>query len=220
MYASLIETSNEIISLISVFNIWLIIFIFILYVTNELGIFVPYLAETVWLLIGYQSFIGSLSIFEVILIWIVAMSGRAAGMFLFYMLIRLNVPWINKLYHKHFNSDLPEKIKTSNILPLRILKRINIHTPYHVAFGRLIGLKIPFSIALGLRKLLKVNICALVLSSIIHDSVYIIIGLAGSSFKLSAPLTILYSISALLVVYGISLIIRCTLKIKVSKITS
>ena len=206
------QITNQIVSFTGIFNIWLILSVFLLFVFNEFGLFIPYLVETVWLMIGYHTFGGSISAFHVILLWIIAILGRTTGVIIFYRLIRLSSPWITMLYHRHFNTDLTSKIKNNNILRLRILKRINIFSPYTVAFGRLIGLKIPFSITLSLHKRIKNMILALILSSIIHDSIYICLGVVGSTIKLPSILIILYSLLALAIIYGVSFIIRFLLR--------
>jgi hypothetical protein len=208
MFVFLSQITNWIIAFTGTFGIWLIICIFLLFAINEFGVFIPCLIETVWLMIGYHAVNGSLSVFQVILVWIIAMLGRLIGVLLFISLIRLSSPWIKKLYRRHFNADLSEKIKTRNFLPLKIFRRIDIVSPYVIAFGRLIGLKIPFSITLSLQRRVKNLILALVLASVIHDSIYIVAGVIGNTIKLPSSLAIVYSILALAIIYGLSFLVR------------
>jgi len=201
--------TQSIIAFTGTFNIWLIGSIILLFFVNEFGIFVPYLMETVWLLIGYQMFAGSLSVVQVILLWIIAVSGRAIGIALFYRLIGLGSPWITKFYQRYFKIDVSQKLKDGNSVFIKVLRRVNIFSPYTAAFGRLVGLKLPFTLTLSLKKRLRVMILALIISSIIYDTIYILAGFIGGNIKLSPVMVILYSIVVLAVIYALSFSLRC-----------
>jgi len=200
--------AEEIISFTGTFSIWLIVAVILIFFVNEFGIFIPYLMETIWLLIGYQMFTGSISVPQVIFLWIIALLGRAIGAMLFYRLIRLSSPWITKLYRKYFKIDISQKIKGGNSPVLRILRRINLFSPYTAAFGRLVGLKIPFTLTLSLKKRLSVIFLALLISSTIFDALYIMLGFIGGNIKLSPIAVVLYSIAALTFIYALSFSIR------------
>jgi membrane-associated protein len=207
------DICQEIITLSETFNIWLIIVLFILPAISEFGLSIPYLMETIWIIIGYQFYTGYILIFQLLILLIVVVSGRITGAFTLFHLAKLGSPRIIKLYHKLFKPLMTENTTSPNFLR-RVLQKINISSPFSVAFGRLIWFKIPLTLTLGIRSQLKLLLLAVLLSSLIWDATYIIVGVVGGNARLQPPWLVVYSLSALTVVYGLFFITQRLLRLK------
>jgi membrane-associated protein len=207
------DIGQEIVELAGTFNIWLIIALFILPAISEFGLSIPYLMETIWIIIGYQFFTGSILIFQLLILWSAVVSGRMIGAIILFHLAKLGSPRVMKLYHKLFKTVLTENTTIPNFLG-RLLQKINISSPFSVTFGRLIWFKIPLTLTLGIRSQLKSLLLAVLLSSLIWDATYIIVGVVGGNARLQPPWLVLYSLSALTVVYGLFFISQRLLRLK------
>jgi membrane-associated protein len=216
---SLEGISREILSFTGTFNIWLVLAIFLMLSIGEFGTSIPYVMETIWILAGYHTTIGTLSIFHLILLWLVAVAGRTVGTLALYHVAGLGRGPIMKLYHRIFSSALSQSTtKSDNIsLPVRFLRRINLLSPYSVAFGRLIWLRVPLTLILSMRRQLGILLQAVLLSSFVWDATYILIGVIGGNIKVNPTDIILYSLAGLTVIYGVAFVIRRLLRLRPSK---
>jgi membrane-associated protein len=207
------QITQDVLSIAGTFNVWLIISLFFLCFINEFGLSIPYLMESVWILVGYNTLSGIIPVYQLFIIWITAVTGRMVGATCLYKLLGLGSTWIMKIYHKFFGSFLKEPKANDNSLPQRIMRRINLFSPFSVALGRLMWLKIPLTLLLSMRKQLKTLLTAISLSSAIWDGTYIIVGVIGGNTRLSPAWFILYSIGALTVIYGLIFLIRRIFKL-------
>jgi membrane protein DedA with SNARE-associated domain len=201
------DISREIVNFAGTFNVWLVISIFLLLTVNEFGFAIPYLMETVWILAGYHARNEMLPAYQVVLLMAVAMGGRVLGSFLLYSIIGLGSNWLMRLYRRIFGDTLSANAEAKS-LPARVMKRLNLFSPFMVAGGRLIWLKVPLTITLGVRRDLKVLEPAVMISSLIWDGTYILVGVLLGNLHTEPPYLILYSLTVLSVIYGATFLVR------------
>jgi membrane-associated protein len=204
------DITREILAFAGTFNIWLVLTIFLLLSIGEFGISIPYVMETIWILAGYHTVIGTLSIPDLIVLWLVAVAGRTVGAVALYHVAGLGRGAIMRLYHRFFGAVLSRSTPESDNVspPVRFFRRINLLSPYSVAFGRLIWLRVPLTLILSMRRQLGILMWAVLISSAIWDATYILIGVVGGNVQVKPTDIILYSLGGLTVIYGFSYLIR------------
>lgn len=176
--------------------------LFLLCLVGEFGLTVPYLLETVWLIAGYQMGIKALSGFEVALLLLTVQVGRQSGAMALYYITRLGSTPLSRLYLKYGQTNLAEKISAYQNGPWRMLKKFDLLSPFSVAMGRLLWLRLPLTLALGLKKKMAILTAGVLLSGLAWDGVYIIIGMvAGTTIALQPAQMILYSLAGLTAMY-------------------
>ncbi|MDP2931936.1 MAG: hypothetical protein Q8O05_05500, partial [Chloroflexota bacterium] len=121
--------------------------LFIVCAVGEIGFGIPYILESVWLLIGYQFGAHVLSLSDLLVLWVAAQSGRQVGSIVLYHAARLGTTPLVRLYRRGGLRFLPK-------LPVnaKMLDRVKMSSPFSVAFGRLVGLRIPLSLTLAVRR--------------------------------------------------------------------
>jgi hypothetical protein len=196
------EISRQIVTFAGTFNLWLVVSIFLVLAANEFGFVIPYLMETVWILAGYHVRSGALPVYQLVLLMAVAMSGRVLGSLALYSVVGLGSERLMRVYRRIFGDALETGKGEAKSLPARTMKKLNLFSPFMVAGGRLIWLKIPLTITLGVRRDLKVLVPAVMLSSLIWDCTYVALGLILGNIKTEPPLLVLYSLAVLTVIYG------------------
>lgn len=176
--------------------------LFLLCLVGEFGLTVPYLLETVWLIAGYQMGIKALSSFEVALLLLTVQVGRQSGATALYYITRLGSTPLSQLYHKYGQTNLAEKVAAYQNGPWRLLRKFDLLSPFSVAMGRLLWLRLPLTLALGLKKKIATLTAGVLLSGLAWDGVYIIIGMvAGTTIALQPAQMILYSLVGLTAMY-------------------
>jgi len=211
--------AQQILSFAGTFNIALVVALFILLTLGEFGLSIPYVLETVWILSGFHLMTGEIAFYQLILLWMTVAGGRMCGAFIFYRLVHLGSPWIMKIYRKIFGQFIAaaeEKAQGSS-LPARLWRRINLFSPYSVAFGRLFWLRIPLTITLGVRGQLKVLELAVLLASLIWDCTYIIVGIVGGNSHVHPLWLVAYSVSALIIINLVTWGVRKLIEKKLSR---
>jgi len=195
--------AQEILSIAGTFDLKLIIFLFLICSIGEFGLFsIPYLLETIWLLSAYNLGSGVLAPYKMVLLWLVAQAGRQTGAILLYYLGQYGSMPLKKLYHRYFEASMSNRLSSgSNSMPTRFFRRINYLSPFSIALGRLIGLRIPLTLTLGAKKQFKVLFVGVLLSSLVWDGIYILLGLAGGHTALKPTQMLLYSLIGLTVLY-------------------
>lgn len=199
---------QQILTFTGTFNFHLVLFLFIICAIGEFSISVPYLLETVWLLSGYNLGTGTLSPYQIVLLWLAAQAGRQVGAIALYHVSRLGSTPIMKFYQKHFEAKLSEKLSENNSLPLKLIRKIDFSSPFSIALGRLFWLRIPITVTLGIKGKRGILSAGVLISSLAWDSVYISIGVAGGNAILKPTQMILYSLIGLTILYGITFAIR------------
>jgi membrane-associated protein len=201
--------AQEILSIAGTFNLKLIIFLFLICSIGEFGLFsIPYLLETIWLLSGYNLGSGVLAPYKMVLLWLIAQAGRQTGAILLYYLGQYGSMPLKKLYRRYFEASISNKLSGNDSFPIRLFGKINYLSPFSIALGRLIGLRIPLTLTLGAKKQFKTLLVGVLLSSLIWDGIYILLGLAGGHTALKPTQMMLYSLIGLTVLYVVTFTVR------------
>lgn len=185
------------------------ILLFIICAIGELGPSIPYVLESVWLLAGYHLGSGVLSPFHLAGFWLAALCGRQVGTLGLYNAARLGSSPLARLYQKFKNSRFWPKIPQNN----RKFNRLNLLSPFSVAYGRLVGLRLPLTIMLGFKRKLAAAFEGVLLSSLVWDGAYITLGATvGRTAALKPAQMLLASIAGLTLLYLVTLLVRFLLK--------
>ncbi len=171
---------------------------------EAVGIFVPYLLETTWLIAGYQASKGILLFGDLILLALMAQLGRQGGALALYGFSRSGSALLTK-YKNRFKLQM----NLSEAAPFMLFRKVNLLSPFSVALGRLLWLRVPLTLVLGVKRKLKVLLIGVALSSLVYDGTYIILGAVLGTTVALEPIRVLpYLLAGVTVVYGISFAIR------------
>lgn len=180
-------------------------FLFVICAIGEFGVSVPYVLESVWLLAGYQLGAGVLSPVHLLGLWLAAQCGRQVGAIALYNISRLGSTPLAKLYQKLKNSRFWPKIH----LDSKISNRLHLTSPFSIAYGRLLGLRIPLTIMLAFKKKFMTALAAVLFSSLVFDGIYIILGATVGRAAILKPVQMLFaSIAGLTLLYLVTLVVR------------
>jgi membrane protein DedA with SNARE-associated domain len=196
---------SQALEITSTFNPKIAIVLFLLCSIGEIGFALPYILETIWLLAGYQLALGSLSITDLLLIWLVAQAGRQTGSLVLYYSAVLGLSPLKKFYKKYIEPRLPKR----QIIPPAIVRGITNPSAFSVAMGRLIGLRVPMAITMGASHRLFHLALGVLLSSIVWDGIYIVVGrTVGSTMVPKPQYMLIYSLGGLTGLYLATLGVR------------
>ena len=187
------------------FSLEIVLILFVLCVIGEgVGLSVPYLLETIWLMAGYHLVNGSLSVLQLTVLLLAAQAGRQTGLLALYTFGRSGSSLLAKLTKRFkWNEDVGETVT------LHGGHKINLLSPFSIAIGRLFWLRIPLTLIMGAKRKLRVLVLGVVMSSIIYDGMYISVGaIAGSTTKLEPLQITLLMLATLILVYVVTFIIR------------
>lgn len=192
------------------FNIQLVCLLFLLCLLGEILLAsVPYLLETVWLMAGYNVVAGILSPIQLILLWICAVAGRETGAFVLFNVSRLGSRPLTGLYQKYLEKRFKRFSGNDTWLSRASLKMDSFLSPFTIALGRLIGLGTPLTVLMGVKKKYKILFLGIILSSLVFDGIFIIVGIVvGRNTTLKPAEMILFSLIGLTVFYLIVFSIR------------
>ena len=186
---------------------------FVICCLGEIGISILFLLEFLWVNVGFNLGSGKLSPLHLLGLWVVAQAGRQVGSMILYRIARFGMPALTRFYHKirldRFFNFLMSKSGA--------IGRINITSPFSVAFGRLIGMRLPMVLVLAAKKRPGMLALGVVLSSIIFDGLYIsvgaIFGMTIEDIKQFNPIyTVLITLGLLAVIYLTTFSIRFLIK--------
>jgi len=196
-------------NLAGTFNTTLVIFLFIICFIGEFGPCVPYLLETIWLMAGYNFGTGVIPLIDVVMLWLVGLVGREVGAVMLSYLGRFGSTPLIKFYNKHFEASVTEKLEENSSGKVSWYRRINFLSPFSVALGRLIWLRIPLSLILGAKKQIKTLSLGILLSSLAWDGMYIFLGaVVGAHTTLKPSQMILFSLIGLTLLYAGTFAVR------------
>ena len=192
------------------FNLQLVCLLFLLCLCGEILLAsVPYLLETVWLVAGYSLAAGTLSPFHLALLWLIAVLGRESGVFLLFSATRLSSLPLTRLYQKYVQTRI-KKFSANDNWFSRILQKLESYiSPFTIALGRLLGLGTPLTVFLGVKNKYRVLFLGVVISSIIFDGIFMIVGIVvGANTMVKPEEMLLFSLIGLTVFYLIVFSIR------------
>lgn len=196
------------------FNPKIAIILFLLCSIGEIGFALPYILETIWLLAGYQLGTGALSLSDLLLIWGVAQAGRQTGSFILYYSAMLGMRPLKKFYKRFVEPRLPKR----QIIPPAVVKSLTNPSPFSVAAGRLIGLRIPMALTMGAGQRLFQLALGVLLSSIVWDGIYLAVGRTVGATAVPKPqYMLLYSLGGLTGLYLVTLGGRYLWRLRFSK---
>ena len=208
---SFLQFLQHVQNFLGTFNITLLGFLFLICFVGEFHIAVPYILETIWLLSGANVVNGTLLPYQMVILWLVAQSGRQLGATTLFYLSMLGSKPLVRLYQRFLAKRVNETMsnnQTKGGLAARVLNSMNHPTSFMVAVGRLLWLRIPLTMALGIQRKLKVLSVGVLISGIIWDGIYIIIGaIVGSKIPKPSEM-VLYSLVGLTIFYGGTLLFR------------
>lgn len=189
---------SQVLDITSTFNPRLAILLFCLCAVGEVGFALPYILEMVWLMAGYQLAQGNITVLEVIYLWLVAQAGRQTGSLVLYYSSMLGMVPLRKFYGKYILPRLPKR----QMIPEKLMKRLANPSPFSVAMGRLLGLRIPMAITTSIGHKLTHLVLGVLLSSVIWDGIYVILGRTVGATVVPQPVNmLLYSLAGLTGLY-------------------
>jgi len=203
---NLTEFFSQGLALVGAFDLRVLVFLFLLCLIGEaVGLFVPYLFEATWLLIGFQFSQRVVSPVYLMLLLLTCIAGREVGVLALYYISRSGSALITK-YTDHFM----RRVNVNDTMPIKLFRKIDIlASPFSVALGRLLWLRIPLTLILGAKRKLKVLLLGVAISSLIYEGIYLTLGaIVGTTTTLEPFRLILYSLSSLTVIYGVTFTIR------------
>ena len=201
---------KQILNFMGTFNLQLVCLLFILCLCGEILLAaVPYLLETVWLMAGYNLAAGILSPFHLALLWLVALMGRESGVSLLFSATRLSSLPLTRLYQKYVQTRI-KKFSANDNWFSRILQKLESYiSPFTIALGRLLGLGTPLTVFLGVKNKYRVLFLGVVISSIIFDGIFMIVGIVvGAKTMVKPDEMVLFSLIGLTIFYLIVFSIR------------
>ena len=167
----------------------------------------PLVFEFIFISAGYQMSIGVLPVIDMLIMALLSQLGRQIGALILFGLSHKSSSFVGKLIARRF----PRK----NILestPFKFLQHLDKISPFGVAIGRLLWLRIPLTLILGARRRLKTLILGIAISSTIYEGIYIGLGaIVGKTTKESATMgtgILIWLALSLGIVYVVALAIR------------
>ena len=222
---------GQVLGLAAVFNPWLLLVVFGMTLIAEFGLSVPLLLESVWLFTGYSFTSGSISIEQLVMFMAVGLVGRLlGGTIVFYLAWYgqrfIGVPLFRFL--KTRGGALISRYKplqrVASVIQntihgafsraggggcaddggIRILGRRFRISPLTVACGRLVGLRWPITLFLGVKRQRTKLLLGIAIFSVVWDAAYLLFGMVGGKSGLSQmqmvfiPIGIVVTVSALI----------------------
>ena len=201
------------------FNLEMVCLLFLICFCGEILLAsVPYLLETVWLMAGYNLAAGTLSPFHLFLLWLVALAGRECGALLLFSVSTLGSLPLTRLYEKYVEKRIKKLSGNDNWLSKVLQKLESYISPFTIALGRLLGLGTPLTVLLGVKKRYRVLVLGIILSSLIFDGIFLIVGAVVGANTLIKPAEMVgFSLIGLTVFYLLVFAIRQLVKFMKSR---
>jgi membrane protein DedA with SNARE-associated domain len=175
---------------------------------GEAGLTVPLLLETIWMTVGLNYSTGVLSFWHLLGLWFAAQIGRQIGAVVLYNVGRLGMPALNKLYHKVHLDKLFDRLMSK----AGAVNKINLASPFSVAFGRLVGMRIPMTLVLAAKKKPFMLAIGVFMASIIFDGLFITVGIILGKIEVKPAYTVLITVGVLAVIYLITFLVTFIIK--------
>jgi hypothetical protein len=171
---------------------------------GEAGLTVPLLLENIWMTVGLNTANGNLAWWHMILLWVSAQIGRQIGAFVLYRVGRFGMPALERLYHKIHLDRLFNRLVTK----APAVTKINFTSPFSVAFGRLVGMRIPMTLVLAAKKKFWMLSLGVVIASAIFDGLYLVVGLVLGITNVPPTYAVLITVGVMVAVWGVNLGVR------------
>jgi membrane-associated protein len=195
---------SQVLDITGTFNFKIAIILYLLCAIGEVGFTLPYILETVWLLAGYHLAKGDINGLELLYMWLIAQAGRQTGSAALYYSSLLGMIPLKKFWAKHIQPRLPKK----QFMPPGLMKTLSNPTPFSIALARLVGLRIPMAVTMSIKQKLSSLVLGVLLSSIIWDGIYLILGSTVGTKVPNPTHMFLYSLGGLTGLYLVTLGVR------------
>ena len=200
------EIFSQILNITGSLNPKIILYLLLIcFIGETVGIFIPYLFEATWLLIGYQLSQRILPPIDFVFLLLTSITGRELGAIILYQISRSGSAWLSK-----YKGRFRRKIEINSDFTVKLIKKIDtLSSPLTVALGRLLWLRVPLTVYLGARGRLKTLVLAVAFSSIVYDGTYAALGaIAGKTAKVEPMQLILYFLVVLSIINIVILAVR------------
>jgi membrane protein DedA with SNARE-associated domain len=188
---------------------WTLVLLLLWCAMGEVAVAIPYVLESFWLMAGFNVGAGNLAWWYLILLWMAAQAGRQAGSFTLYRIARLGVPALEKFFRKIHLDKWFDKITSRT----KSVKKMNLASPFTVASGRMIGLRVPMMLVMAGMKRPWSLALGVMLSSLIWDSLYIATGaIFGSTVKIEPGYLLLISFGMMAFIWTVTFIVKKVIK--------
>lgn len=196
---------DEVVGLLGTASPLVALVLFFMCLIGEFGLSIPFLLETIWILSGYQLSRGQLSPFSLLLLVAGTVAGRETGSVILYYLSRFGSLPLIRFYERRFEKKMTDK----NTVPQRIASGLSHLSPFAVAIGRLMWLRIPLTLTLGVQRRAKTLVIAVFMAAVAWDASYIILGATAGTAVMARPVTmVFYSIAGLSFLYVVTFIVK------------
>jgi membrane-associated protein len=180
---------------------------------GELSLTIPLLLEFIWLNVGMYLGNGQLAFWHMLALWFSAQAGRQIGAVVLYRFGRLVLPALEAFYHKIHLDRIFDRLMAK----APAVNKINLASPFSVAFGRLVGMRIPMTLVLAAKKKPWILAAGVFMASMVFDGLYIfagaVLGLTIDDVKKFNPLyTVLITVGLMLCIYLFTFIMRLIIK--------
>lgn len=153
-------------------NLGVISTMFLLAMLSEVYIQVPFLIESVWLLVGYQSTMNGTAILNVAIIYLVASAGRQIVMLVMFREIGAINTSLSRLYASRIQKSKHYRRYAEN-KGLYEMKFLSVPS---AALGMLTWLNGPIKFVLILKRRLRVLLLGTLFSGMTFDAIYLTLG--------------------------------------------
>ena len=157
---------------------------------GEALVSIPYVLESFWIVAGYSAGSGAVGWWYIIVLWIASQAGRQAGSITLYGIARLGIATLDRFFHKIHLDKFFHKIAKGT----SAVSRMNLASPFTVAAGRMIGLRVPMMLVMAGKKRLGGLALGVLMQSLIWDWLYIAAGaIFGSTVQIEPAYLLLIS---------------------------
>ncbi len=189
---------QQLVTLTATLDLRIAVLLFAICAIGEFGMSVPYVLESIWLLAGYQVGAGLSSPLHLLGLWFSTQCGRQVGALMLYRLCRYGASPLQKIYQKLHLERFFSRVTSKS----SVFNRINLSSPFSVAYGRLLGMRIPMALTLAMKRKPGVLALGVLLSSLDFDAVYVLLGMFfGSTTTIKPAYILLASLGGVTIIY-------------------
>lgn len=154
------------------FNLKIALGILLLTIIGEANLHVPLLMESVWLVMGYQAGTSSSAIADLVVLFLIAQSGRQIGMSaIYYIFESVNAP-LSRLFARSLGSNRYYKKYAQH----KYLTSVEFLSVPSATLGMMTPLNGPIKVILVVKRKLKTLLVSTLLSGMTFDATYIVMG--------------------------------------------